>query len=130
MKKTTFLFVLSIIISCQTPAVYQIGDSDYCLIGDEGKTYVGYRKVLHPETMYLNVYYPRGDTLINEVFWTDYSLYICLVVGNKNVGTMVIDNIDTFNFPLYISDTQFLSELTVTQHKKLKPDGVGWFGQL
>lgn len=80
--------------------------------------------------MYLNVYYPHGDTNIYEVMWTDVSMYICLTVGNKKAGTMFIDSMDTFTTPIFLPDTFSVSNMTIVGCKKLKADGVGWFGQL
>jgi len=131
LKKIIIFFLFTILVSsCQTPCVHKIGNTNYYIIESDWKTYIGYRKIIDSEAMYLNVYYPHGDTNICEVLWTDVNIYICLTVGNKKVGTMFIDSINTFNTPLFLPDTFFLQNETLVGCKKLKADGVGWFGQL
>ena len=131
MKKFIVFFLLTILVlSCQTPSVYKIGNTNYYLVESDWKTYIGYRKTIDPETMYLNVYYPHGDTNICEVLWTDVSMYICLTVDNKKVGTMFIDSMNAFNTPIFLPDTFFQSNVTIVGCKKVKADGVGWFSQL
>lgn len=129
--KRIFLFFLLIMVlsSCQNPPTYKIGDTEYYLVGSEWKTYIGYREVFGSEVMYLNVYYPQGDTIIHEVFWTNAEIFICLAVGEKK-DTLLIDNINSINTPVFLYDQYILSDLKIEGCKTLNDDGTRWFGKL
>ena len=130
--KRIFLFFLLIMVlsSCQDPPTYKIGDTEYYLVGSEWKTYIGYREVVGSEEMFLNVYNPQGDTIIHEVFWTNDKIFICLTVGNKEVDTLSIENINSINIPVPMDDPYILLDHTIEGCKILNDDGTRWFGKL